>query len=111
VISAKKPLFFVAENVEGLLSKRNAESYKDILTLLKNAGDGYNLSVRVLNANDYSVAQNRKRVFFVGYAKVLDKSFDFPTPLMEKPTVRDAIYDLRGSVTESINNHSAECAI
>ncbi len=101
IIHDKKPLFFVAENVEGLLSKRNLFAYRNILNLLNNAGDGYEVSVQVLNANDYGVAQNRKRVFFVGYAKEMGKKYCFPMPKLEKPVVKDAIYDLRGEIGAS----------
>ncbi|MGN6639699.1 MAG: DNA cytosine methyltransferase, partial [Mucilaginibacter sp.] len=49
VIDDKKPLFFVAENVEGLLSRRNKFAFDKIKNLLENCGDGYELSIQVVD--------------------------------------------------------------
>jgi len=110
VINDKKPLFFVAENVEGLLSKRNKAAYEQILLELSSAGDGYEVSVKVVNANDYGVAQNRKRVIFVGYHTSLNKRFEFPEPLAKKPTVKETIWDLSDNAIPTLkkefNNRS-----
>ena len=51
----------------------------------------------MLNAHDYGVPQDRKRVFFVGYRKDIGKEFKFPEPITEKKTLKDAIWDLRDS--------------
>ena len=97
IIEEKQPLFFVAENVQGLLSKRNKDALEKIKESLSSAGNGYNLTVELVNAADYGVPQNRKRVFFVGYRKDTNLEFKFPKPLNRKKTVRDAIWDLRNS--------------
>ncbi len=95
IIEEKQPLFFVAENVQGLLSKRNEEALSKIKDSLRNAGEGYNLSVELVNSADYGVPQIRKRVFFVGYRKDTNLEFKFPNPLSTNRTVRDAIWDLK----------------
>ena len=95
VLADKKPLFFVAENVEGMLSKRHAEGLEVVKDILTNAGMGYELSVILLNAADYGVPQNRKRVFFVGYRRDLNICFSKPKKIAVKPTVRDTIDDLK----------------
>lgn len=92
LISEKQPLFFVAENVEGLLSQRNENAYNMILNSLREAG--YHVVPQVVNARDYNVPQNRKRVFFVGYRNDLDLHFEFPEPHPHRITVREAIGDL-----------------
>lgn len=76
-IDEKKPLFFLAENVKGILSKRHVEAKEEILQELSSAGDGYNLSVGLLNAKDFEVPQERERVFFIGFRKDLNIKFDF----------------------------------
>lgn len=73
-----RPSYFVMENVEGILSMRfdrfegiSGEIYEDKLVpeILKNEflKIGYEVNHRVLQANDYGVPQNRRRVFFLGH--------------------------------------------
>ena len=60
-------------------------------------GKGYDLSFKMLNAADYNVPQDRKRVIFVGIRKDLKKDFQFPSPLNKKVSLEEAIGDLRDS--------------
>lgn len=55
---------------------------------------GYNVSFKILNANDQEVPQDRKRVFLVGLDKSLNKEFEFREPIEPKLTLKDAIVDL-----------------
>lgn len=89
-ISTIKPKFFVAENVPGLLSKRHSGAYEAIIDRL--ASLGYLLNSKVLNAADYGVAQDRKRLIIVGYRKDLDRVPSFPKPLDAKTTLKEALY-------------------
>ena len=93
ILKEKKPLFFVAENVKGLLAARNKDSYNKIIESFKDAG--YDVWDECLNANDFDVPQNRERVIFVGFRKGLNVQYTFPQPLIEKPVVRDAILDMQ----------------
>ena len=79
VLNAKKPLFFVAENVSGMLSEKHKSSVKNIINMFGEAG--YVLHMKLLNAYDYGVPQDRKRVFYVGFRKDLNFKFEFPKPL------------------------------
>jgi DNA (cytosine-5)-methyltransferase 1 len=99
IIEQKQPLFFVAENVEGLLSKKNKGAFSLIKSHMENAG--YIVYPQILNAADYSVPQNRKRVFFVGYRYDIPTEFKFPGPLTTKINVKDAIYDLKDTAIPS----------
>lgn len=92
ILQAKKPLFFLAENVSGMLLNRHAEALQGIKQAFKDAG--YTLSFKLLNACDYGVPQDRKRVFFVGIRKDLGFEFSFPEQLKRKYNLRDAISDL-----------------
>lgn len=58
---------------------------------------GYNLSFQMLNASDYGVPQDRKRVFFIGYRTDLGIKFEFPLPttLENKVPLSNAIGDLQ----------------
>ncbi len=85
----------MAENVEGMLAHRHAEALSNIKKLFRKSG--YNLTFNLINANDYNVPQDRKRVIFVGYRKDLKKSFEFPKTQDYKPVLKDVIWDLRKS--------------
>jgi DNA (cytosine-5)-methyltransferase 1 len=62
-----QPRYFVFENVVGLLSakERGGERYFDKMRLLFK-DYGYTTEYRILNAHDYGVLQNRKRIILIG---------------------------------------------
>jgi DNA (cytosine-5)-methyltransferase 1 len=86
--------FIVMENVPELATKR----YRDILDfqLARLKAAGFVCSENVLNAYDYGVAQNRKRLFIVALNKRRFGNLPWspPTALQRKLTVADAIGDL-----------------
>ena len=96
ILKAKKPLFFLAENVSGMLLDRHREALDEIKRQFSEAG--YNLSFTPVNAWDYGVPQDRERVLFVGYRKDLGKTFEMPQPVAaaDRKTIKDAIGDLAG---------------
>ena len=61
------PTFFVFENVPGLL--RTAKHREFLVRLLHKLADRYALDLRILNALDFGVPQDRERVFIVGFQK------------------------------------------
>lgn len=94
IIKDVQPLFFVAENVAGMLSKKHSQAVEGFLKLFDEAG--YDVFYKLLNANDYGVPQDRLRVFYIGFRKDLCVSnFEFPIPHEYKPTLKDSIWDLR----------------
>ena len=95
ILKDKKPKFFVAENVSGMMSKRHQEAVDNFIKLFEEAG--YEMHIKLLNANDYNVPQDRLRVFYVGFRKDLKIQFDFPESFEHKPTLKDTIYDLKDS--------------
>lgn len=96
VLRIKQPSFFVIENVPGILTAKHRRAYESIMRRLKLAG--YDVFVEQLNAKNYGVPQDRKRVFFIGFLKDLEVDFTFPTPLAREVSVRDAIGDLQYTV-------------
>jgi DNA (cytosine-5)-methyltransferase 1 len=68
VIKYKKPIIFVLENVKGLLSIDNGETFKNMMDELKKIKI-YNVDWKILNTADYGIPQSRKRVFIVGIRK------------------------------------------
>lgn len=89
-----KPAFFVAENVSGMLAARHSEAVDGFIKMFDEAG--YNVYMQMLNAKDFNVAEDRLRVFYVGFRKDLGiTKFNFPTPLSESITLKDCIWDLK----------------
>lgn len=96
VLKIVKPLFFVAENVSGMLAKRHANAVSGFMRLFDEAG--YNVNLKMLNANDYDVPEDRYRIFYIGFRKDLNiTDYEYPKPLKYKPTLRDTIWDLQFS--------------
>jgi DNA (cytosine-5)-methyltransferase 1 len=93
IIKNKKPLFFVAENVSGILHARNKEAFNSILNSFEELG--YRVQYKLLNAKDYNVPQDRQRVFIVGFLKNVD--FQFPQQNKKHLSLKDAIFDLKDS--------------
>ena len=114
ILRAKQPKFFLAENVSGMLSNRHSEAVNFITELFKRCG--YNLTMTLVNAKNYGVAQDRKRVFYIGFRRDLNMSFKFPKGSTEvdskKLTLRDTIWDLQfsaiPSATGNFHNVQAE---
>lgn len=112
ILSAKKPKFFLAENVSGMLAPRNREALEGIKTMFKELG--YRLSFSQLNAQNYGIPQDRKRVFFVGIRSDIEGQFKFPYPSIQRITLEDAILDLKDTVVEragGLNATSTLCAV
>ncbi|MEM7593920.1 MAG: DNA cytosine methyltransferase [Cyanobacteria bacterium P01_A01_bin.83] len=92
IVRDKQPLFFLAENVRGILSARHIQAFTNILNQFREIG--YNVSYQLLNANDFDVPQDRKRVIIVGYHESMKSHFQFPKAINRKLALKDAIYDL-----------------
>lgn len=68
ILKDKRPRYFILENVKGLLSHDNGETFKTILKSLADLGI-YAVEWSVLNSRYFGVPQNRERVFIVGYPR------------------------------------------
>lgn len=69
-----QPKVFVFENVPGLLSANNGQYYRNLKKYFKQIG--YETNDKILNAKDYGVLQNRRRVIIIGWRK--DLNFSYP---------------------------------
>jgi DNA (cytosine-5)-methyltransferase 1 len=98
ILADKKPKFFLAENVSGMLLPAHKEALANIKQMFTDIG--YDLSFQLLNVSDFGIPQDRKRVFFIGYRKDLKLKFQFPiaTTPEKKVTLEKAIGDLRNNV-------------
>lgn len=93
-----QPKIFVFENVPGILSASNGKHLNDIFDAVRAAG--YELSLptndkRFLNAKDFGVLQDRKRVIIVGWKKELGLSYpDFELSEPKFKIQKDLFADL-----------------
>lgn len=84
VIKIKSPIYFILENVQGLLSvgkrakpsKNLSETFQYIINTLENIGE-YKVYWKVLNTSDFGLPQNRKRIYIIG----TKKTFEWPKPI------------------------------
>lgn len=104
ILKAKQPKFFVAENVSGMLARRHHEAVQNIIISFKEAG--YSVFIKMLDAYDFETAQNRKRVFYVGFRHdLMIDDFDFPQPIEHKISLKDVIWDLKDSAVPALENN------
>ncbi len=103
ILRDKQPKFFVAENVSGMLADLHKDAVKNILQCFENAG--YDVTVNLVNAADYSVPQDRKRVFYIGFRKDQNIIYQFPPKQGRKITLREAIWDLKDSAIPAMERN------
>lgn len=115
ILNETRPKYFLAENVPGILNLASGKIAqiieKEFSEIGKNEGfKGYDVKKYVLNAANYGVPQNRRRVIFLGISKKIDEysrnvffknfpppitnSKDQSTGLPKLKSLRDAIGDL-----------------
>lgn len=90
-IEKNKPRFFIFENVKGLLSDDNGNTFNEWLNYLGGKSINglpvlfpfeksvpYHIYHKVINAKDHGIPQNRERVFIIGIRDDKDNTFSFP---------------------------------
>jgi DNA (cytosine-5)-methyltransferase 1 len=97
-LNAIKPKAFIVENVSGMVRANYEHLLKDQVKIFRQAG--YKVATSVLNAADFGVPQERKRIFIVGIRRDIGIQYKFPKPThgmgLEAPhvSIRDAISDM-----------------
>jgi DNA (cytosine-5)-methyltransferase 1 len=84
-----QPKIFIYENVKGLLNHGQSETWKTLKKALDKTK--YKIYVKVLNAKDYGIPQNRERMFVIGFKK--ETPFEFPKPVELKLAMQDFLED------------------
>ena len=97
-----------------MLANRHNEAVQHILELFDETG--YDVTLTMVNAKDYGVAQERKRVFYIGFRKDLGVEFKFPVGSTvddsRKITLKDIIWDLQDTaVPAGSKNHHNTVAV
>jgi DNA (cytosine-5)-methyltransferase 1 len=95
-----KPDAFIVENVNGM-------AFGSSRTLLENQVRryrlaGYKVSWAIMNAKDYGVAQNRRRVFLVGTRSSAEFKYEFPCATHGQPLLQPYVTqrDVLGGLPE-----------
>ncbi len=101
-----KPRVFVLENVAAMERHDKGKTIKEIVSSFKEIG--YDTKYKVLNAVNFGVPQERRRIFIVG--TLGENNFEYPQEINKIVTVKDAIDDLpklENGETSEIPNHTA----
>jgi DNA (cytosine-5)-methyltransferase 1 len=89
-----KPRYFVMENVPGMISKRYNQLLERLIQEFESNGYCITQPIQCLNAADFGVPQQRRRLFLLG-SRAGESPLSYPEPRQgNKVTVRDAIADL-----------------
>lgn len=89
ILELHKPKYFLFENVKGIYSVKNKDgtSYFDVVKETLES-TGYSVFTEMLDSADFGSAQQRKRVFFVGFRDKTE-SFLFPKTIKRSVVVQD----------------------
>lgn len=85
IVIAKKPVSFLLENVQGLVTHDEGRTFDVIIRSLEESG--YEVHHKILDSSDFGVPQHRKRIYIVGFLKAkfeVSPSFCWPTKETEK---------------------------
>ena len=88
-----QPKVFIYENVKAVLSNDSGKTWGTMSNIFDELG--YTWKLMVLNSRDYGVAQNRERIYVVGFRNdlKLDSEFQEPKKMKLKKTMRDYLLD------------------
>jgi DNA (cytosine-5)-methyltransferase 1 len=90
IVDIVNPNIFLIENVKGLATHNKGKTLQYIIEEF-NKLNKYNITYKVLNANNYSVPQNRERLIIIGVNKKINKTFNFPKEHKYKPILKDVL--------------------
>ncbi len=91
LLNQSKPKAFIFENVKGLVDPRNKKALAYILERIKKAG--YHADFYVINSHDHGVAQNRVRIYIVGF---LEKEYFDNFQVLKVHAVQKNLADILG---------------
>ena len=93
IIDESKPKIFIFENVKGLLSHDEGNTWQIIKNVFNDLGY-YFQEPEILNSKHFGVPQNRNRIFVVGFRKRNWKdNFEYPRRIELESTMQDYLED------------------
>lgn len=79
IIEQKKPRSFLLENVPGLATHDNGNTFNVILNTLDELG--YTVFFKIMDSSKFGVPQQRKRMYIVGFRNdIIEDGFEFSFP-------------------------------
>lgn len=118
IIKEVNPKVFIYENVRGLTTHDHGKTWK----IIKSIFNSLNYTItepKILNAADYGIPQNRRRVFVVGIRNdvKVNKQFQYPDPIELKYSMKQFLesrcefgnfrYDKEGNLEIKESNFDA----
>lgn len=122
IIKDKQPKAFILENVPGLVSHDSGKTFQTIIdtlattingqkSFLETDNLGYHVYFGYLNSKDFGVAQNRKRIFIVGFKEPIN--FRLPSTVNSTVKLKDILesevdekYYLSEKAIKGLLNHT-----
>ncbi|UBK26493.1 DNA (cytosine-5-)-methyltransferase [Clostridium perfringens] len=88
-----QPKVFIYENVKAVLNNDNGKTWSTMSKVFDELG--YKWKLMVLNSRDFGVAQNRERIFVVGFRNdiKLKREFEEPKKRVLNKTMKDYLLD------------------
>ncbi len=108
IARVKKPRLLLLENVKGLMSHNEGNTFATIISTLDELG--YDCQWQVLNSKNFGVPQNRERVFIIGHLRGTSRPEVFPIGTQGKTNVKKPkiIGNTNRNQRERGNVHSSE---
>ncbi|MDN7758428.1 DNA (cytosine-5-)-methyltransferase [Burkholderia multivorans] len=109
ILKAKRPRFFILENVPNLLKHDEGRTWSEIQKILGPAkgGLGYHIRAERLSPHNFGVPQIRERVYIVGSRESL-AGFEWPMT-SNAPTNIESVLDDHPPDAKQLSHQVAEC--
>jgi len=102
-----KPNWFIAENVSGLSSSNEGNTFKQIM--FEMAAAGYQITAHKYRFEEYGIPQARHRIIIVGIKKSLGLKFHVPAPKFIIKTARTALANIpKNALHQELTNQSEQ---
>ncbi len=112
MVKTTKAPYFVIENVTGILAQKNENTMKAIFKIFNQLG--YKLGIKVLEAQHYGVAENRRRTIIIG--SKINSDIIFPEIICDDSsknkklkTINEFIFNIKAKDGQ-IYNHDLKTA-
>lgn len=104
VLNIFRPDWFMAENVGGLTSANEGQTFTKIIDDLRNAAGGYTLTVHLYKFEDYGIPQTRHRIIIVGIRKDLGLIYRVPAPTHESSPLSSFVAICEPPISRDVPN-------
>lgn len=109
IIRAKRPKFFILENVPNLLNHDEGRTWKKIQDMLGRDGLGYDIQATRYSPHHFGIPQIRERVYIVG-ARASLKNFEWPTATHVETSI-ESILDKNPIDAKKLSAQVEDCLI